>query len=295
MARGGEGITSQDEWNSFGGWNLVFAAYCSSDQWSGTKGEHVFEGDPPYRLFFEGAVVAADGIAAAVAGMHSDDGTVELPSLADAGTVVVAGVSAGTHGAALHRGAIAAAAPLAEVVTVLDSTFYASPEVMTPDLDEAFETQLSRIWNDTALPAWGSVVHESCALEHATDPWRCLSMDTMMREGHVEGNVLWIHDLRDDVIYDYYASIGVSEGLYQQLGVDTARLFEDEVPLVSVYGYSCGIHTTIDANGTFSNYNVVDAENGGPALTIHDALLSVLDGARVVAVDSAPPANSICY
>ncbi len=292
--KGGEGITAIEDWNEWRGWNHVFAAYCSSDTWLGSRGEYVFEGEPDYRLYFEGDLVAADGVAAGVAGIVSDDGVVAMPLLSDATTVVVGGISAGCHGAALHNEKVATAAPLAQVVTVLDSTFYSSPEVTDATLEAVFVQNHTRIWNDTANPAWGAVLDAACAADHPTEPWRCLNLETLMSDGYLEGSVLWNHDLRDPVVYKYYEAAGVTEGAYQQLGVDTFRYLEDTVPSISIYGYSCGIHTVIDGDGTFSSFSVVDAENGGSAVTVHDALQSVLAGGRVGAVDRAPAPTSSC-
>jgi len=293
--RGGEGITSLEEWNTWRGWNHVFAVYCSSDLWVGARGEHVFEGDPDYRLYFEGDLVAADGIAAGVAGLSSDDGLVQLPLLADAATVIVGGISAGSHGAAFHVEEIAAAAPMADIVTVFDSMFSSPTEVTDPKIDGLFAANHEMLWTETADPAWGAVLMGDCLADHAATVWDCLNLETLLHDGYVEGPILWIHDLRDPVIFKFYDFFGVSSAEYQALGVATFRFYEDDFPDVSLHSYSCGQHTTIDGDGTFSTFSVVDAENGGPAVTIHDALETVLAGGRVVAVDSAPATTSSCF
>jgi hypothetical protein len=293
--RGGEGITSLDEWNALRGWNRVFAVYCSSDLWIGAAGEHVFEGDPDYRLYFEGALIAADGVAAGVAGLVSDDGLVTMPSLADATTVIVGGISAGSHGAAFHREQVAAAAPNAELFTIFDSMFSAAPEVMDPNLEALFDADHETLWTEAADPAWGAVLMDACVAAHPNDVWECLSIEPLLRERFIEGPTLWIHDLRDPVIYKFYEFWGVSDAGYQQLGIDTLRLYEDEYPDLSLHAYSCGQHTTIDNAATFSSFSVVDAEAGGPAVTIHDALADMLAGERVIAIDSVPASTSSCF
>ncbi len=59
----GRGVLANQADNPFNGWNHVFVYYCSSDSWSGTKGETTIEATHPvtggaatsYRMHFNGA------------------------------------------------------------------------------------------------------------------------------------------------------------------------------------------------------------------------------------------------
>jgi hypothetical protein len=292
---GGVGIDSTAADNSFAGWNQVFAMYCSSDAWSGARGEYVFEGEPDYRLYFEGGVVAADGIDAGVAGLASDDGVEVLPSLADAATIIVSGTSAGSYGAVLHRSKFVDAAPSATTLTLVDSAYDSAHEVIDPATADLLTASDERGWTDAANPAWGTEVEPACLATFPTEPWLCMNLVTLLGDGFVEGRVFWHHDLLDPVIYkNSYGPMGLTEGQLSIDGVATFRFFEDEHPDVSLHAFTCGEHTTIDSDGGFQVMRVSDAEAGGPFWSIHDALAAFVDGQRVVAIDTAPSTTSIC-
>jgi len=145
----GRGVLSNRADNPFSGWNHVFVYYCSSDSWSGTRGQtavdaaHPVAGGAPvaYDIHFNGAnIVQAvtdtlrrDGVGPVTytdAAMNSQ----ELPDLDDATTVVLAGASAGGGGVvhnldwfadqlnANNTACGGASCPL-EVMGIVDSSF----------------------------------------------------------------------------------------------------------------------------------------------------------------------------
>jgi Pectinacetylesterase len=289
---GGDGIMSTDPANTFQGWNLVFAAYCTSDLWGGARSDVVFDGNPPYRLHFEGAQVAEDGIDAGVAGLVSDDGEMVLPSLADAERVLVGGTSAGCNGAASHTDAVEAAAPGAVVTTVLDSCLYPEPSVLGPTYQPLWEDQLARFWDEVYTPVYGTEPDPDCALAYKDELWRCVDLNTLVREEF--SRVMIHHDQSDPIIYAFFDTLGMSMAQYADAAIDTYRLYEEDAPHVSIHSNNCGEHTSIDGDGTFLRMTVVDAESGGPALSLHDVLAVSADGGRSIAVDSSPPATSVC-
>jgi Pectinacetylesterase len=288
---GGEGITSQLLENTFAGWNLVFAAYCTSDSWSGTRADVVLEGDVPYRVHFEGALVGKDGIAAGVAGLVSDDGELAMPKLGDAARVLAVGTSAGCQGAVRNTDDLAAAAPGAVVTTVLDSCFAPAPGALGP-YEAPWSEQVDRFQADVAVPLWGAEPEPACAAAHPEDPGVCADMGLMIRD-HLP-RVVWHHDLDDPVIYQFYQEAGLSKAQFAQAAIDTFREYAITQPHVAIHSNNCGVHTTIDGNGTFLNYTVADAVAGGPAWSLHDALADALDGGRPVAIDSSPSTTSVC-
>lgn len=291
-AIGADGIMSFDEANTFAGWNMVFAAYCTSDLWTGTRSDVVLDGVVPYRLHFEGALVAEDGIAAGVAGLVSDDGTVSLPSLADAARILAAGTSAGGNAAVYRTPSLQRAAPAAQVTTVVDASFHPAAEVLSPEHRAAWEDQMIRFSAEIGDLVWGTTADSTCAAAHPGEEWRCTHGDEFLRD--YLGRVMLHHDQADPVLDDFFVAAGMSLDDYALAAIDTFRLYEITDPQISIHSNHCAVHTAIDADGTFLRFTVVDVEHPGPALSIHDVLVDSLNGLHTVAVDSHPASTSVC-
>lgn len=292
-AIGGIGISADRVDNTFRSWNQVFAAYCTSDAWRGERADVDLAGDPSFRLHFEGAVVARDGIAAGVAGLVSDDGVVHLRSLALARNILVAGTSAGCQGAAAHSPAFQTAAKDALVTTVLDSCFDAAPEVLDDETAQAMESDLALFWDESARRVWGARANPVCAADHPDDEWRCAGLDLQIRE--YLPRVFVHHDLADPVVFRAYASLGMSPYEYAAAAIDTFRTYQATVPQVSIHANTCSEHTSIDQTVPFLFTTVVDAEDGGPPMSFHDTLAASLTGRQVVVVDDGQATGSACH
>lgn len=289
---GGDGITSLLEENGFATWNQVFAAYCTSDRWLGTRADVVLDGENPYRLHFEGALVAADGIAAGAAGLTSDDGTVTLPPLGDAATILVAGTSGGCQGAASTTDTFRAVAPGAAITTALDSCFDPAAEVIEPALYAEMDESEARLFLDGLVGVQGARPAPACMADHPHDPWLCINMDVMAR--FYLDPVFVHHDQSDPVIYPNVESFGVSKAGFAQMAIDTFALYRTSAPHVSVHSNNCGWHTSIDEDGPFLRATVVDATDGGPPWTEHGALAQALTGDQTVVVEGSPATTSVC-
>lgn len=288
---GGDGITGQMLENTFRGWNLVFAAYCTSDSWAGRRADVVLDGEVPYRVHFEGAIVAQDGIDAGAAGLVSDDGAVAMPVLGDAARVLSVGTSAGCQGAIRHTDGLAAAAPDAEVTTVLDSCLYPTPSALG-EFEGYWSELVDRFQEEVGGPRWGVEPEPACAADHPSDPAVCDDLGLVLRD--YLPRVVWHHDLDDPVVYDFFGIVGMSKAEFAQAAIDTFRDLEVSEPQISIHSNNCSVHTSIDSNGTFLNFTVSDAVNGGPAWSIHDTLTNALSGGRTVAIDTSPSTTSVC-
>lgn len=291
-AIGGIGISSDLEENTFRGWNQVFAAYCTSDGWIGSRSDVVLGGEPAFVIHFDGAKVARDGIAAAVTGLRTDDGAVQLRSLAAAANIVVAGTSAGCQGAAAHSAAFTAAAEDAVVTTVLESCFDAAPEVPDADFSRALDANLARFADEVAQGVWGADPDPACAADHPTDAWRCFGFDVRVRD--YLPRVFLHHDLADPVVFDTYSDVGMGRYDYSAAAIATFRLYEEQLPQISIHAPTCYEHTAIDETVPFLFMTVVDGEKGGPPISFHDALVAALSGRPIVAVDALPSTGSVC-
>lgn len=172
LNRGGIIGESESQNPEFYNWNHVFLSYCTSDIYSGNRaasaetGGFHFRGLNVVRATIEDLLLRTGG----------------APSLADAGTVIFGGSSAGGAGQLNHLDWVAdqikAVRPTARVVGFTDSS-------MHPTVLSYTSTQLAPILIDSSNVAasgggasytfWGAVVPPACVAQYPTQPFACLA------------------------------------------------------------------------------------------------------------------------
>lgn len=290
-SRDANGILSTDPSNAFSGYNHAYFPYCSSDFWVGTRDDHVFDGDPPYRLHFEGHEIALAGLDALSAGVVSDDGAEALASIDLAATVLVTGSSAGGYAAAAHTQVVADRLPGASVVGVPDAIFYPAPEVLTPSEIAAMTAEIDALYAATFVALWDGWTAEACAADHVADPAVCSNVDTILRQ-YTTAPFVWHVDLYDPVLYPYLAGFLYTKERFAEVVSATLSTYAGGVPAASLHGSACTAHVTLTGDRSFDGIVVDDA--AGTPWSLHDALEAHVGGARVVAIDDPSGAASTC-
>lgn len=280
-AIGGDGMRSAEGWNAFAGWNHALVHYCTSDAWSGTARDVVLDGDPPYRLHFDGHEVVLAALDALERGARSDDGAEALPPLGEAATVLFTGGSAGAFGAAQHVRDVIGRLPEARVIAGIDSFLPPPAEVMTAVEAAARVADVEATWVGVDA-VWDGVLDPTCAAALG-DEWRCSDLDVALRSGPVPE--LAVHqDLLDPVLYPSYEEIGFSTERLAELWVDGLHLYAETVPGAALHASRCRHHTALSETPRFAELTVAD--DLGTPWSLHDVLVAQLAGQPVVAIDS---------
>ncbi len=283
------GLQALDERSQFQGWNHAFVYYCSSDFWLGDAADVVLSTDEEgaFRMHFEGARIVDEAVGWLLAGGASDDGEVEMPPLAEAGRVVWAGSSAGGMAVTQHGDALAAAVAPAPSYVVVDALSTPDPALAyAPGAAEAWDAELQRQWSDEVLPIYSARLHAGCLAGEAAAPWHCWE-PSFVHQRYLQAPLFVHHDLRDAVLYDSYGALGVTLPGYIHASMALLEGLAALEPAVAVHGPSCGTHTTLSADGTFHDQSV-------QGVSMHDGLVSWLEGGVVSLIDPGPGNASTC-
>jgi hypothetical protein len=287
-----EGLLAPDRDNSFGGINVAQIYYCSSDFWLGTEPAKVLEGDPPYRIHFEGDGILDAAFAALREGVSSDNGEQTLPPLDQASSLLFAGSSAGGFGVALQLNQVARSLPGIPVTGVIDAAITPSLETLSPEDAASLEASLRATWASPGRDTWGAVADVACAeITAEEDLWRCFDIDQVLRH-HVELPFAYHHDLYDPVIGDFFQDAGLLREPFVEATIETLRGYASQ-PDASVHAPACGVHMSL-VRDDFLEMGVVDAEAGGVAWSMHDLLRVAASGGQVSAVDDETAEGSRC-
>jgi len=283
------GLQALDERSQFRGWNHAFVYYCSSDFWLGDAADVVLSTDEEgaFRMHFEGARIVDEAVDWLLAGGASDDGHVEMPSLASAGRVVWAGSSAGGMAVTQHGDALAAAVAPASSFVVVDALSTPDPALAyAPGAAEAWDAELQRQWSDEVVPVYAARLHAGCLTGEAAAPWHCWE-PSFVHQRYLQAPLFVHHDLRDAVLFDSYGALGVTLPGYIHASMALLEGLAASEPAVAVHGPSCGTHTILSADGTFHDQAV-------QGVSMHDGLVSWLDGGVVDLIDPGPGNASTC-
>ncbi|HHO49749.1 MAG TPA: hypothetical protein ENK18_02490 [Deltaproteobacteria bacterium] len=293
---GGSGLTGSSPDNAFAGYNVVELPYCSSDSWLGQAPDTVLVSDDgldAFQVHFEGSQNLMTTIELLKGGAISDDGVVSVPAMASAELVVLAGTSAGSMGAAVHLDRVADVLPGVRVLGVLDSMFYPAAEALPSDAIRAGIDGVIEDWWDHQFATWRPALDETCSLALGHEGWLCTDLEILYRTW-IETPFLLNHDVWDPRIYPNAAPSGLLWDDWGAVGSDSLRIFASEQPRASFRGSACGHHAALGDPARFLGIGVVDAVGGGGPWTLHDALVSLVEGEVVVAVDEPSGAGSRC-
>lgn len=306
--------------NPLGDYNHVFIRYCSSDAWSGTAGvvdvdaHHPISGAPVrFRIAFSGSLI----LDAVLATLRRDGaapppytlagGSVTMPDLDDATTVVLAGASAGGTGVIhnadrvrellrAHNTACGGATCPLQYVAITDSAFAPDRSGLdwsaTPMCTEAglcsyaaFMTAdtgaLTRRRSDASCPTWHAA-HAPATAYQCNDP---------------------VHVIRNHVTSPFLLRIGLTDSLLSSNMIDagfavpgrgpmTLAMFAERVraqllalppstpeePFAvrpAVFGPPCDKHETLSNNPAVYETSVVA---GGAPRTMFDLLGALASG-----------------
>ena len=287
---GGHGVHS-DTIGDFRGWNHVRLYYCSSDMWTGTHTDAVLDGHPPYSLYFEGALILDAFLDALDIGALSDDATEQLPSLANAATVVFGGTSSGGWGAMQQLDSIAQRYGAANVVGISDAILYAEIDGFTPVITTALHGQLAEQFDVGLGEVWRARLDASCLtdLANTAEPWRCADQYTLHRD-HVSTPYAANRDLADPSGSGYYLAAGAT--LAEYAAVSAAGQRRGARAAVG-RGPACGHHSALYNDEWFHQGTVQDSLSGEVS-RLHDSLLSVVQGAAISAIDAPTSQGSVC-
>jgi len=144
----------------FHDWNVVFVWSCTSDQWMGNRGAS----DATGGFHFRGAAVV-DAVVEDL--LKRPPGG--LPSLEDAGTLIVAGASAGTGAVRAHGDSIAK-------TVGADRTFLLHDSGIEPNVVPGFDDVLAKVYRDR-YAYWKAEPNDACVAAEK-DPATC--MDNMV-------------------------------------------------------------------------------------------------------------------
>lgn len=298
----GKGIMRRGPQNELGDANQVFLYYCSSDNWAGTSRDAVVgpQGETDaFRLHFMGDAIIEAALGALEDGVSSDDGTQTLPALGGNGRALWTGTSGGCQGVANTADRFAARVGglgLSPWI-VCDANFGPVVEDLPPGaaLDALIAQRQLRYSLSTAHA--NPSRDDSCEAAHGDDPWVC-EWSGYVLGNHITAAPLFVRmSLGDNTISDGYLDVGFDLADFAS-GVRSALLraaagggLETPARSIAVYGPGCTQHVGLTNDDWFFEASI---EVSGTALTFHDALVAWLDGATVVAVDTAPPTLSTC-
>lgn len=276
------GILSPDGRNPFADWNHAFVYYCSSDGWSGQARDLVaeaqHEGVPTrYRLHQLGARIVDAVIdrlrgGAGLVQYAGPDGTRRaLPDLDAAGTVLLAGSSAGGSGVRTHADRVGEllqaqrpGCPGRECDLRYAAVIDASYGLASADLEHAgsracgpadpsacsYETSMRIRWFGILRGFRDGIADASCEAFHASlgDPWRCADGAHVL-EHHLATPFFVRADLQDRLVMGNtveagygYAGVPLDRALYGQLeelqlrALATRNSRAEETPPPSPFG-----------------------------------------------------------
>ena len=289
--RGIEGIDGDGVRNALAGWNHVQVPYCSSDNWVGRRSDVVLSNAQgvAFRVHFEGALIVESLIDTLEQGAVSDDGQVALAPLGGASRVVMAGSSAGAVGVMAHLDRLAERLAPVEVLGVLDAMSGPSEAHLTAAQQALAEASGQRQWNDEFVAVYDAQADDSC-LANAGSTWECI-VATPLQADHVTTPFFLHFDLRDNLIQEVFASFGLSSTDFAEATAATMTDLAAARPEVGVHATTCAQHVFLDADRWFHDLRLpVD----GVDQSLHDALVSWLDGQPVIAVDDPSAPQSVC-
>jgi hypothetical protein len=220
ISRGG--IFSTNPANAFANWNKVRINYCSSDthlgQQVGLFAQPAIDqaGLPaPYDIQFRGAAIF-DGL---IADLRANIGNIcvgsgaakvchDLPDLDAAGTVILAGSSAGSHGAQhtldLFRADQNANNPTTRVRGVFDAgaqpIVSSFPYTLAGRGYVSYQAQIDDEWNNPFIAFWNARMDQSCVMINTPElPSRCADLAFVQRH-HITTSFFFHTDLLDSVV-----------------------------------------------------------------------------------------------
>jgi hypothetical protein len=310
VANGG-GLLARGGGNAFGEANQVYVYYCSSDQWSGQRDDHVFDDPagegPSFRVHFRGFSIIEAVNDALQKGAKSDDGVETMPKLTDATRILFAGSSAGSSGQTHALDWWAQQYPNAETYGFFDASTDPYPEDI-PDaaLGATLASFLPERYQETFVETWNSHLDESCLAAHPGEEAYICSLGSFVRLNHITTPFFVRHDLRDPVSYKALGEAGLAENDFAEaLELTMARyktllsdaLEKDQMTRApGIHVSNCAQHI-VALNplwfGIGANPATVDLPNGMP-ITVHDALAAWIGGADVKAIDTHPSTASKC-
>jgi hypothetical protein len=212
----GNGIFAASNNNPFAGWNMVFAYYCSSDEWSGQAANQVLTaGATQYRIHFRGAdifdAIIAQLRSGATAYTDQEGASHTMPDLDSATMVLLAGSSAGGNGVKHNldrlRTALQALHPLMQVRGVIDAAGAPSTEQLAclgagcgifPDYQTFFTDQWTQMVGN-----WNARVDASCVALNPVETWRCADTTHVLRH-HITSPFFHRMDLQDNNSVDTF-------------------------------------------------------------------------------------------
>jgi len=242
-----------------------------------------------FRVHFEGALVIDSLLGVLEAGATSDDGQAVLPPLGAASRVVLAGSSGGAVGVLSHLDRVAERLPSAEVVGVLDAMAGPSSAHLTPAQQALKDASGERQWEEDFLPIYDALVDDSCQVD-ALEAWECV-VPTALQFDHVQTPYFVQFDLRDSLLISVFESFGVTSAEFPGA---TAATLQDLIvarPDVGVRASTCSQHVYLGSD-LWLHEQLLPV--GGVDLSVHDALLTWLDGGLVAAVDDPVAPQSVC-
>lgn len=294
------GILGLDLRNSFLGWNIAQLYYCSSDDWLGTRpnvqmapSAASVDTMPPFSVRFEGDGIFREVMEALSVGLVSDDGTQSLPSLDTAQTILFGGSSAGGYGAGLKLSQLAREHPQARVLGVVDSALTPSRSALSLQDAKSLDLALQQDWLARVEGAWGGALDEVCIdSTPSEDRWRCFDMDHLLQT-YIDVPVAVHYDLYDPVPTPFFIAAGIDESDYASSFSDTLRQYS-HIPGLYAHGSACAIHMSLTKTSSFLEMSVTDTLKGGPPVTMHGVLRSMVDGVPLSAVDDSAALGSSC-
>lgn len=179
------GIVSErpDQNPDFFNWNHVFAVYCSSDLWSGTRPDN----NNDVKFFFRGQYIVD-----AIMDSLLDANQIGAPTLREATQIIISGSSAGGIGARTHLDRLAKMLSWADVRGVLDAGVipYTNPAYPAAEQDRVGKLRMD---------VWKSNLDESCVASSPTRPWLCMESDYAFKAKQFTTPFFLRHDLYDPV------------------------------------------------------------------------------------------------
>jgi hypothetical protein len=305
------GLLSRDADNEFAAANQVLVYYCSSDQWTGRRGDVVLN-DPEgvgasYRLHFQGFSIIEALDDALRGGLTSDDGAEVLPPLGDATRILFSGGSAGSAGQTHALDWWAGRYPDAEVAGFFDSSNDpVVDDIVNETVAADFEAVLPARHDVVFSSLYDAHLDESCMAAHGdSEPWLC-SLGSHVRLNHITTPYFVRQDLRDPVTFNAFEQLGLSledyavslEATMNRFPalLQTAEERDAMTRAPGVYVSNCEQHIVALNNGWFGlGANPASVQNAdGTPVSVHDALAAWINGETITVLDTQPSTRSRC-
>ncbi|MFO0550936.1 MAG: pectin acetylesterase-family hydrolase [Polyangiaceae bacterium] len=299
----GNGIFARRADNPIGDFNQVLIRYCSSDMHAGLSRDVVVNANIPgteepvqFRMNFLGsrildatlATLEADGVPTLAYTIGG--GNVELPNLAEANLVIVAGASAGGGGTITHVDRIATHLreknPNVAVSALIDSIFIPNREDLDWSTTELCSTEgicdyasMMQAYGDSRV--YDVIDEDSCATWHAAHApdtaWQCLDIGHVVRH-HVTTPMFVRQGQTDSLLSSNFIDSGVSVPGYGPMDLPafaalvrasladladlktSAEEGADIAVTPGAYGPSCSKHETL--RSTPDTFDVTIDQNG---------------------------------